>query len=83
MDVKTVKTQECGSINNEGGEVVPSKRSSLKAAWVAPLIVAVSLPRSSYAANISGTPRQGKPEYDKGHDKGHHKGHHKGHDKSA
>ena len=31
-----------------------SKRSLLKAAWVAPVIIAVSLPESSFAANVSG-----------------------------
>ena len=31
-----------------------SKRALLKSAWVAPVIVAVTLPRSGYAANVSG-----------------------------
>ncbi len=31
-----------------------SKRALLKASWVAPVVVALSLPRSSFAANISG-----------------------------
>jgi len=31
-----------------------SKRALLKSAWIAPMIVAVTLPRSGYAANISG-----------------------------
>ena len=31
-----------------------SRRALLKSAWVAPAIVAVSLPRSGYAANVSG-----------------------------
>ena len=31
-----------------------TKRSLLKAGWVAPLIVAISLPSSSFAANVSG-----------------------------
>jgi len=31
-----------------------AKRALLKAAWVAPVVVAVALPRSGYAANISG-----------------------------
>ena len=39
-----------------------SKRSLLKSAWVAPVIVAVTLPRSGYAANISGG--QGQPNRD-------------------
>lgn len=34
--------------------VSKSKRALLKAAWVAPVIVAVSLPESSFAANVSG-----------------------------
>ena len=31
-----------------------AKRTLLKAAWVAPLVVAVTLPRSGFAANVSG-----------------------------
>ena len=31
-----------------------SKRALLRSAWVAPLVIAVTLPRSGYAANISG-----------------------------
>ena len=31
-----------------------TKRSLLKAGWVAPLIVAINLPPTSFAANISG-----------------------------
>jgi hypothetical protein len=31
------------------------KRALLKSAWVAPVVIAVTLPRSGYAANISGT----------------------------
>jgi hypothetical protein len=39
-------------------------------------VVAVSLPRSSYAANISGAHHHGKPEHDHDHDKEHqYKGH--------
>jgi hypothetical protein len=30
------------------------KRALLRSAWVAPLVIAVTLPRSGYAANISG-----------------------------
>ena len=59
--------------NNEQPSL--SKRSALKAAWVAPLIVAVSLPRSGYAANISGYPRESKAKHDQGH---HNSGKHKG-----
>ena len=43
-------------------DAVPSasKRTLLKAAaWVPPAIVALTLPRSSYAANVSGTNRSG------------------------
>ena len=64
-----MKTSE---VNNDN-DVSASKRSVLKAAWVAPVVVAVSLPRSGYAANISGTSNQGKAEEHKGHQKGHHK----------
>lgn len=39
------------------------KRSLLKYGWTAPLIVAVSLPKSGFAANISGKKgSQGKPK---------------------
>jgi hypothetical protein len=36
----------------------PSKRSLLKVAWIAPMVVAINLPRASYAANISGTDKR-------------------------
>ena len=42
-----------------------SKRSLLKSAWVAPVIVAVTLPRSGYAANISGGQGQSNQDDDK------------------
>ena len=38
----------------QGGAPSASKRTLLKSAWVAPVIVAVTLPRSGYGANISG-----------------------------
>jgi len=56
-----MKTSEVNSDN----DVSVSKRCVLKAAWVAPVVVAVSLPRSGYAANISGAHRHGKPELEK------------------
>jgi hypothetical protein len=37
------------------GAPSPSKRNLLKVAWVAPAVLAVTLPRSGYAANVSGT----------------------------
>jgi hypothetical protein len=45
---------------NQPEAVAVSKRALLKAAWVAPVIVALSLPRSSFAANISGSHRETK-----------------------
>ena len=51
-------------VNNDNG-LSAFKRSMLKAAWVAPLVVAVSLPRSGYASNISGLHRQDKQKHDK------------------
>ena len=46
-----------------------SKRTLLKAAaWVPPAIVALSLPRSSYAANVSGTDRSGKSKDNRDND---------------
>ena len=38
----------------------PSKRTLLRTAWVAPVVVATTLPRSGFAANISGT--QARPK---------------------
>jgi hypothetical protein len=35
-----------------------SKRTLLKSVWVAPVVIAVTLPRSGYGANISGTSDQ-------------------------
>ena len=43
-----------------------SKRSLLRAAWVAPVVIALSLPRSSYAANVSGTHNAGKDKVNNG-----------------
>jgi len=42
---------------DRSGDDAPSrsKRNLLKVAWVAPVVVAVTLPRCGYAANISGT----------------------------
>ena len=70
--MKTSEVDNDSELNNDNN-VSTSKRSMLKAAWVAPVVVAISLPRSGYAANISGS-RQGKAEEHKGHQKGHHKG---------
>jgi len=42
-----------------------SKRKLMRAAWVAPVIVAVTLPRSSFAANISSS-HSPKDKGDKG-----------------
>ena len=50
---------------NNNSNVSASKRSVLKAAWIAPLVVAVSLPRSGFAADISSAHRQDKPKHDK------------------
>lgn len=36
----------------------PSKRALLKAGWIAPVVVAMSLPTSSYAQNASGRGRR-------------------------
>jgi hypothetical protein len=48
------------SSNRESSGDVPSplKRLLVKNAWVAPVILAITLPRASYAANISGTTKQ-------------------------
>jgi len=43
-----------------------SKRSVLRVAWVATVIVAINLPPSGYAANMSGSARRSKPEHHKG-----------------
>ena len=40
----------------------PCTRALLKAAWVSPVIVAISLPRPGYATNISGGDRPSKPK---------------------
>ena len=46
----------------EGQTLSASKRSFLKSAWVAPVIMTVTLPRSGYAANISGGGRPNEDE---------------------
>ena len=55
----TAATTEVRPTATSGG-VSKSKRTLLKAGWVAPVILAVSLPQSSYAKNISGS-KPGKP----------------------
>jgi len=62
--MKTSEVDNDSELNNDNN-VSTSKRSMLKAAWVAPVVVAISLPRSGYAANISGAHRHGKPDHDK------------------
>ena len=55
------------SSDNSGDEPVSrTKRALLKASWVPPVIVAVSLPRSGYAANISGKSNPAHPHHDNG-----------------
>ena len=39
-------------------DVSPTKRALLKAGWVAPLILAINLPPSGFAANVSGGSNQ-------------------------
>ena len=39
----------------QGSTPSAPKRALIKSAWVAPVIIAVTLPRSGYGANISGT----------------------------
>ena len=56
-----------------------SKRALLKSAWVAPVVVAVTLPRSGYAANMSsggGRFKQGSNSKSKSNN-GNHFGHFK------
>ena len=43
-----------------------TKRALLKASWIPPVIVALSLPRSGYAANISGKSNPGTQHNDNG-----------------
>jgi len=45
--------QHDASVNPDAAPV-HSKRALLKAAWMVPVITTISLPRSGYAANISG-----------------------------
>jgi len=42
------------------------RRALLKAAWIPPLIVAINLPRSGYAANISDGGNSHKPHTNNG-----------------
>jgi hypothetical protein len=56
---------------SEGTAISESKRALLRSAWVAPVVIAVTLPKSGYAANISssGRPSEGgdsKPKSDNG-----------------
>ena len=46
--------QHDASVNPDAAPV-HSKRALLKAAWMVPVITTISLPRSGYAANISGS----------------------------
>jgi hypothetical protein len=51
---------------SEHGAPSPSKRTLLRAAWVAPVVVAVTLPRSGYAANVSGAHGAGQAKGNNG-----------------
>ena len=56
MTIRQIDEDKSTSLDEnayEHGAPSPSKRSLLKAAWIAPVVVAVALPRSGYAANIS------------------------------
>ena len=78
MAVEHAKDQ-CNSLDegpSQPGVPSASKRNLLKAAWVTPVVVAVTLPHDSYAANISGNhsgPKDNKEPRAK-EDKGHHSG---------
>jgi len=50
----------------ERGPTVGSRRTLLKAAWIAPVIVPITLPRSGYAANISSSHRPSEPKSNNG-----------------
>jgi len=52
MDRNASKPESYGDVPS------PLKRLLVRNAWVAPVIVAVTLPRASYAANVSGTTKQ-------------------------
>lgn len=41
-------------VSHSENTVSQSKRALMKAAWIPPVVMAVSLPRSGYAANMSG-----------------------------
>jgi hypothetical protein len=58
QELVTAPTQPSGT------EDTPSKvrRRLVKTAWVAPVIVATALPRSGYAANMSGGKGKVKPK---------------------
>jgi len=60
-------------VRNRDAPGSPSKRSLLKVAWVAPIVAAVTLPRSGYAANISGNDKahNGKDQANNGNQYGH------------
>jgi hypothetical protein len=46
--------------------VSKTKRSLLKASWIPPVILAIGLPRSGYASNISGGDTTEKQHQDNG-----------------
>jgi hypothetical protein len=52
-------SQEVLTMDHPKEDVSTTKRALLKAGWVAPLIVAISLPPSSLLANSSGGNNQG------------------------
>ena len=52
--------------SSEAQDEIPSvsKRTLLRSAWIAPVIVVLNLPRSGYAANMSGTSKRGRSGHD-------------------
>jgi hypothetical protein len=51
------KYRQHGASVNPDAALVHSKRALLKAGWMVPVITTISLPKSGYAANISGSAR--------------------------
>ena len=63
-------------MNDRKQDVCATKRTLLKAGWVAPLIIALELPTSSFAQNVSGASSVG----DDGRRGRHYHHHHEGDD---
>ena len=82
MSIHSEKSSLSSDLTGETAEKLStSKRTMLKFAWTAPLIMTIALPTSSFASNVSGWQGSDGKDKDRDRDNDKHEGKHKGTDK--